>query len=288
MRIALGTVQFGVPYGVANSDGQVTKKKVKSILKYAQKFGIDTLDTAISYGDSEKILGEGGVDGFNVITKLPEVPDGCKNLSFWVENQINESLKRLRIKKLSGVFLHRPCQLLDDNKCELWPILVRLKDKGLVESIGFSIYDPNELDQLYNFFLPVLVQAPFNVLDKRLEESGWLQRLYDDDVEVHVRSIFLQGLLLMNKFDRPIKFNKWALIWDDWDKWVQENNVSPIQAAISFSLSDSRISKVVVGVDSLSHLKDIIAAAQKNFDQFPKNLGINDVRLLNPSNWSSL
>lgn len=287
MKIALGTVQFGIHYGIANTSGQVEKSEAKAILNYAKSFGIDTIDTAISYGSSERCLGEIGVDGYKVVTKLPEIPDDYGNLRIWVEKHVTESLDTLGVETLSGLLLHRPNQLLDTDKKDLWSILLQLKSDGLVKKIGFSIYTPDELDKLWDSFQPDLVQAPYNILDRRLETSGWLQRMSEENVEIHIRSIFLQGLLLMNKDSRPEKFNKWLTLWNYWDNWLRENNSTPVQAAVSFALFDDRISRVVVGVDSLNQFKDIIAVAS-NIGQFPESFHITDTRLLNPSEWSLL
>lgn len=287
MKIALGTVQFGIHYGIANTSGRVEKSEAKDILNYAKSFGIDTIDTAISYGLSEQCLGEIGVDGCQVVTKLPEIPDDYGNLRIWVEKHVKESLDTLGVETLSGLLLHRPNQLLDTDKKDLWSILLQLKSDGLVKKIGFSIYTPDELDKLWDSFKPDLVQAPYNILDRRLETSGWLQRMSEENVEIHIRSIFLQGLLLMNEDSRPEKFNKWPALWNHWKKWLKENDSTPVQAAVSFALSDDRISRVVVGVDSLNQFKDIIAVAN-SISQFPESFHITDTRLLNPSEWSLL
>jgi len=287
MKIALGTVQFGTHYGIANTNGQVEKSEAKDILNYAKRFGVDTIDTAIAYGSSEQCLGEIGVDGYQVITKLPEIPDDYGNLKIWVEKHVEESLDALGVETLSGLLLHRPNQLLDKDKKYLWSLLVQLKSDGLVKKIGFSIYTPDELDELWDSFKPDLVQAPYNILDRRLETSGWLQRMSEENVEIHTRSIFLQGLLLMNEDSRPEKFNKWLTLWNHWKNWLRENDSTPVQAAVSFALSDNRISRVVVGVDSLNQFKDIIAVSSK-IGKFPESFHITDTRLLNPSEWHLL
>ena len=287
MKIALGTVQFGINYGIANTHGQVDKLEAKDILAYARSYGVDTIDTAIAYGSSEQCLGEIGVDDYQIITKLPEIPDDYGNLRTWVEKHVKRSLDTLGVKNLSGLLLHRPNQLLDTDKKDLWNILLQLKNDGIVKKIGFSIYTPDELDKLWSQFKPDLVQAPYNILDRRLETSGWLQRMREENVEVHIRSIFLQGLLLMNKDSRPDKFNKWFTLWSLWENWLRENDSTPVQAAVSFALSDNRISRVVVGVDSLNQFKDIIAVAN-NISQFPESFHITDTRLLNPSEWNLL
>ena len=287
MKIALGTAQFGVDYGIANTSGRVITSEAKNILMHAKNFGVDTLDTAISYGLSEKCLGDIGVDDYKVVTKLPEIPSDCKNLSLWVNSHIKTSLKNLKTKSLYGLLLHRPSQLLDKNGIGLWDILLKLKSLGIVKKIGFSIYTPEELDKLWSKFKPDLVQSPFSILDRRLETSGWLQRLKEEDVEVHIRSIFLQGLLLMSKKNRPLKFNKWESTWDEWEDWLVNNNISSLQATISFALSDARISKVIVGVDNLNQFEKIVSASQ-NISKYPKSFYIKNESILNPSEWHLL
>ena len=133
-----------------------------------------------------------------------------------------------------------------------------------------------------------MIQAPYSIFDRRLHTSGWLERLYNENVEVHIRSIFLQGLLLLNKNTRPKKFNKWLGLWNQWDDWLDGNNITALQAAVSFSISDNRITKVTVGVDSLDQLKEIISASNSNINKFPQDLNIGDTKLLNPSEWASL
>jgi len=284
MKIGLGTVQFGTDYGINNDGGQVNVTEIKAILDYAKNVGVDTIDTAVTYGSSEQSLGEVGVDSYMVVTKLPEVPDGVKNIEKWVKNHVINSLSHLRVNSLSGLLLHRPMQLLDSTKKDLWPVLLQLKKEGVVKKIGFSIYSPYELDELWDLFKQDLVQAQHNVLDRRLETSGWLQRMCDENVELHIRSIFLQGLLLMNEDTRPEKFNQWSDIWRCWATWLKDNDITPLQAAVAFALSDSRISRVIIGVDSVDHLKEIIKAANNN-GHFPEMPDVADTRLLNPSEW---
>ena len=287
MKIALGTVQFGFDYGIANSSGQIQMSEAKKIISYASDNGIKTIDTAIAYGSSEQCLGKIGMNDFQVVTKLPEIPKNCGNLKVWAENQLKGSLLNLKINKLSGLLLHRPDQLFDKDKRNLWEILQKFKAKGYVNKIGFSIYNPDDLTRLCQFYSPDIVQAPYNIFDRRLDESGWLKRLSDENIEIHIRSIFLQGLLLMNLNSRMEKFNEWSNLWIDWEKWLIENDCTPVQASLSFALSDDRISKIVVGVDNLIHLKEIVGAAEAP-GIFPKSFKVNDKRLLNPSEWGML
>ena len=288
MKLALGTVQFGLPYGIANTTGQVDIETAADILSLAKNVGVDTLDTAIAYGGSEKCLGKVGVDSWKIITKLPEVPMDSVDATSWVNENIEGSISRLGTKKLTGLLLHRPGQLLETQGQELWNSLQQLKLKGTVDKIGFSIYSPDELDGLWDSFHPDLVQVPFNILDRRLITSGWLARLDKAGVEVHVRSVFLQGLLLMDKKVRPAKFDKWSKLWQFWEQWLQDKGITALQASLAFALSEPKISRVVVGVDSLSQFEEILSASKICLSEFPDELNVSDSNLLNPSFWNSL
>ena len=197
MKLALGTVQFGLSYGIANQTGQITRREAKAMLKLALENDVDTLDTAIAYGDSEIRLGEIGTQGFRVVTKLPPMPEDCRDVSAWVNQQVSASFSRLGVTQVYGMLLHRPDQLLGPKGSMLFQSLQSLKENERVQKVGVSIYSPNELPALTSDFHFDLVQAPFNLVDRSLDSSGWLRRLREEDVEIHTRSAFLQGLLLM-------------------------------------------------------------------------------------------
>ena len=287
-RLALGTAQFGLPYGIANQAGQVDRLEVKRILQFGKDNGIDTLDTAIIYGDSEKFLGGIGTQGFNLVTKLPAVPTGCLDLSEWVKSQVSASLSRLGVKSIYGLLIHQSKQLLGPYGAALYDELRLLKENGKVQKIGVSIYSPIELQVLLDKYQFDLVQAPFNLIDQQLYNTGWLKRLKDNGVEVHARSIFLQGLLLMKQTDIPDKFLQWGGLWQKWYNWLKEYDGSAAQACLSLPLSFSEIDKVVVGVDSLNQLSQIVSAVIKKQTIELPDLQCQDENLINPVNWPAL
>ncbi len=287
-RLALGTAQFGLKYGVANISGQVSPNEATVILQQAQAAGIDTLDTAIAYGESEQRLGNIGIEGWQVVSKLPAMPDDCKDVAGWVRETVRGSLQRLSLDGLYGLLLHRPQQLLESRGEDLYAALVELKDRGLVRKIGISIYDPGELGLLWPRFQLDLVQAPFNILDRRLEASGWLARLHQAEAEVHVRSIFLQGLLLIEAGRRPEKFNRWQLLWNRWDQWLNDQALTPVQACLGFVMSRPEINRIVVGVDNLRQLQEILVAAEMRVPTPPTAIMSEDLNLINPSRWDTL
>ncbi|QQR81994.1 MAG: aldo/keto reductase [Deltaproteobacteria bacterium] len=282
----MGTVQFGKFYGIANQIGQVSQNEIKKILNYAWEIGVNTLDTAPSYGDSELQLGNIGVREWNVISKLPIVlPETCSDVSGWVNESIINTLQNLKIKRLKGLLLHRSQHILGGQGEKLLSALASLKSQGIVEKIGVSIYSPEELDNLWPYFHPDLVQAPLNIFDRSLITSGWLSRLHQFGAEVHIRSIFLQGLLLMKPVQRPKFFNRWEALWRQWHFWLEQQSISPLQACLGFASKQVEVDGVVIGVDSIKQLDEIHLAMQHPGILPPDELISEDHDLINPSRW---
>jgi aryl-alcohol dehydrogenase-like predicted oxidoreductase len=288
MRLAIGTAQFGLSYGVANQGGKVSQGEAKKILARASQSGIDLLDTAIAYGDSESVLGRVGIGGWRVITKLPSIPLDVIDISDWVHQQVQESLKRLNLANVDAVLLHRPEQVLGDRGTEILSALQALKTNKLTKKIGISIYSPSELDHFDVARCFDLIQAPLNILDRSLIESGWLKKLNELKVEVHVRSVFLQGLLLMNPEERPLKFSMYSELWLEWDRWLAENNFSAVEGCLAFINSIEGLDGVLVGIESVEQLNEIITASNLKLDNMPNWPSFIDLKLINPSLWSTL
>ena len=288
-KLALGTVQFGLDYGIANQSGQMGDVEADKIIKLAYQNDISTLDTAIAYGESEKRLGELGISDFDIVTKLPPIPGGMSDIKAWINDQLQSSLARLGKERIKGLLLHRSHDLLGHLGSELIAVLNDIKKQGLVSQIGVSIYDPEELEKVSNVIKIDLVQAPLNVIDRRLERSGWLARLKREGVEVHTRSVFLQGLLLMERHSIPDKFDRWSNIWNRWHAKLQETGCSPYAACLSYPISLPEVDQVVVGVDSAEQLQMLLKS--ENCDGEASDwsfMNASDPMLINPSKWSEL
>ena len=285
-RLALGTVQFGQDYGVANRSGQVSFDQIKESLHIAALHGVNTLDTAITYGNSESLIGQIGVEKFRVITKLPEIPQGV-DVQEWIKSQVMTSLGRLNTSSVYGLLLHRPQQFHGSLGLEVLSALKTLKEKGVINKIGVSIYNPEDLDGLPLEDIEI-VQAPYNILDLRIFTSGIAKKLKDLGIELHTRSAFLQGLLLMPARDRPAKFKRWDVLWSKWDAWLSEHDISAKQACLGFVLSKKEIDRVIVGFDSSLQLKELLEIAGKDFLNDGPMFEGSDLNLINPSYWSAL
>ena len=192
------------------------------------------------------------------------------------------------IERLAGVFLHRSGDLGDadsSNADRLFSALLELKTQGIAGKIGVSVYDPSELDAVFHRFPLDVVQAPYNVLDRRIETSGWLGRLSRAGVEVHCRSAFLQGLLLMKSEVRPPHFHQWGGLLAVWDEWLAESGQSALSAALGFACANPLVDRVVVGVDGAAQLDEILDAMDVSYSAPPPGLFTNDPELINPARW---
>ncbi|MDC0407645.1 aldo/keto reductase [Candidatus Thioglobus sp.] len=278
MKIALGTAQFGFDYGVTNQSGQVAIDEVEKILNYAKSNGIDTLDTASGYGNSEQVLGNVGIDSYQIITKTVSIKNGVNK----VIKGFYQSLKNLGKNSVDGILIHDINELDDKNFDNLFKQLDELKQNGLVNKIGFSTYTPKQVDFLLENFDFDIIQLPVNVFDNRLIKGGQLKALKNRDIEVHARSIFLQGVLL--DFENLTGyFQIWKEQFGKYQIMVDESELSLLEYALNFALGIQEIDKILVGVNSENQLKDIIQAStnQHNLDAYP----ISDTSLLNPGLW---
>ena len=278
-KIALGTVQFGLDYGINNHDGQVPVGEVKNILDYTKNKGIDTLDTASGYGNSEQVLGELGVTNYRIITKTTPLKNGVDG----VIKGFHQSLDSLNIGQVAGLLIHNIDDTKDKRFGELFHKLNELKEEGVIKKIGFSTYTPDQVDFLLENFDFDLIQVPFNVFDTRLVEGGQLKALKKKNIEIHARSVFLQGVLL--NFDSLSSyFSTWDAQFERYQEIVREKELSLLEYALNFALNSQELDKVLVGVDNVAQLTDIVNAFKSDVDL--KAFKIDDINLLNPNLWN--
>ncbi len=277
MKIALGTVQWGMNYGISNSNGVPNDDELYKIFTRMKDVGIDMLDTAAAYGNAEKRLRKFISPSHKIISKVRTF--GNKKT---IKEQCLESLSSLDQSKLEGFLVHNIKDLFDNQT--VWNELSELKDMGLIKKIGFSLYDPEDLKRvLKSGIIPDIVQLPFNILDRRF--LPYFSQLKTHGVEIHVRSVFLQGILI-NVYDYcPKDFEQWRPHWRIFREWINKNGISPIEACIQHVLSYDSIDKIVIGITSLKELNDIISAQKGKPLRAPKALEITDQKLINPLEW---
>ena len=289
MKLALGTAQFGMQYGITNRTGQLTQAQTADVLSLAYAQGISVLDTAMAYGDAEASLGHTGVQHFQVVTKLSQIPHALPaemaDAGTWAKGQFAASLKRLGLSRVYGLLLHRPADVLGQHGKDLHRAMQELKDQGLVKKLGVSVYSPNELEPLLKLAQWDLVQAPLNLIDRRLQTTGWLHRLKDSGVEVHTRSAFLQGLLLTHASALPPQFAQWSGLWRAWEEWQLDTGCSALEACLAYPQSLPEVDKVVVGVSGFDDLQKILAALHAPVPERWPHIDSHAEKLINPSQW---
>lgn len=284
-KLVLGTANFGLKYGVANFAGKLSDEALKKILQNASQAGIKTFDTAQAYGDSEKRLGLFMGLEAKVITKIGDDLRGGYEAGI-IRTGVKTSLDRLQRDRLKGILLHRPELLLGVDGRKIAADLQLVKDEGLVEKIGVSIYSSDVLDEITKLVQLDIVQVPFSIFDQRIYNSGWVDRLKADKVEIHARSVFLQGLLLMKRSELPTWFSvNWPFLFTDWFAYQDYVNQKADKIALSFVLQKPWIDKVIVGVDNHLQLLRLVEIEKDLSFETYEGFSIDDIRLVEPSNW---
>lgn len=279
-KICLGTAQFGMDYGIANKDGRAPKEEVFKILDCAVAKGIKTLDTAHAYGCSEKVLGE-------FIKKRGQKFDIVSKITMTAH--LSESLARLGAKNIYGCLIHNFNDYVE--KKNLWKTLKIAKENSIAQKIGFSFYKTQELETVLEEGIKFdIIQAPYNIFDRRFE--NYFAPLKDKGVEIHTRSIFLQGLFFLKSAELPKNLSSAKKHLELLKKTAKENNISISSLCLNFVLNNSYIDKAVIGVDSLKQLKqninEISDFRKPAFSGISGNLNhlkLNDENILLPINW---
>lgn len=294
-RIGLGTVQFGMDYGISNRDGRPDEAEVAAILARATAAGVGYLDTAPGYGDAEALVGRllPRGHGLRVVTKTPAVSDeqvDVRHRRQWLD-ALQRSLERLRIERAHGLLVHRMADLGKPGWQHLVEALQEARARGLADHIGVSVYDDQQLALAESRFRPEIVQLPFNALDRRPVTSGTLERLKARGAEVHARSLFLQGLLLMTPSGLPEFFRPLQPVLAELQNGWAGRGLSPVAACLSFVLRQPAIDAAIVGVNRCAEFDEIAAAvgfAERIAEPAGGTLPTIDPIYLDPSRWPAL
>ncbi len=282
MKITLGTVQFGIQYGISNTYGVPSDSELESIFSVASDLGIQQLDTAKAYGNAEERIGKLSNSKFYIITKFPNI-DSEKDL----EIALSESLQKLNVSSIYGYLAHNADVLIQNPS--LWNVLLEEKNEGKIKKIGYSLYTPEQLERLLDLnCIPDLVQLPYSILDRKFEKQ--LSIFKQLETEVHVRSVFLQGLYFMNPYKLPEKLQPLQDSLVELKNLCIENNVSVGEAALNYVISNPNIDKLVIGIETAEQLREninLVTNWKPNNALFSKieAIEIKDKSLLNPVNW---
>jgi aryl-alcohol dehydrogenase-like predicted oxidoreductase len=284
MKLVIGSAQLGMNYGLFNNR-KINHKEFKKIEKLVLKSKINFIDTAINYGDSENIIGSSKLKNLHIITKI-KLPSK-KNIQVrnWALKEISKSLYKLKIKKIYGVLIHDYKDLLGKYGKDYLLSLQELKKKKIIKKIGISIYDSHEIKKIWKFWKPDLIQVPFNPLDNRILDSGWVDVFRKFKVKIFARSVFLQGLLI-NEDNSFIVNKNYLILLNKFKNWCYKNNISLLQACIHFVKQFKKIDYLVVGFNNYSQLKEIIDVFKKKQIIIPKKFSTNKKNLIDPRKWN--
>ena len=287
-KICIGSANFGMEYGL-DKKSPLLKKDIKEIFEFLKKENTIYIDTAANYKNSEIIIGKYSTKKFKIITKIKKIPKGVKDLEKWLKNEIYISCKKLRVNKIYGLLVHDTQDLKNKKKAKkIYKTFDILKKSKIIEKIGLSIYNPNELDlylKNYNF---EIVQAPLNIFDRRIINSGWLKKINEKGIEFFARSIFLQGLLIkdINKIDKF--FSPYKKKFEKFENWTQKLNISKVEACIRFVNSYREVDKVIVGINNKMHFFENYKFLKKDKLIVPNSLEIKSGKILNPKLWKKV
>lgn len=284
-KICIGSANFGSFYGYKNS--KIKKKEISKIFKYLKQKKINYIDTAINYRNSEKIIGKYNKN-FQIITKIPDVPKSEKNPKKWIEKKISKSLKNLKSKKLYGVlFHHPPYKYTRKNFLLIIRYLEQLRKKKIIKKIGISVYSLDQIKRSFSIYQFQIVQFQMSVLDQKIYKSKLIKTLKKNNVEIHVRSIFLQGMLLSEIKDIPEKFNFLKKKIKFFENWVARKKITRLEGCLRFVIYSDFVDKIIIGTNNYLQLKETISVIQKikNKIYLPNKLKELKSNILNPTNW---
>ncbi len=287
MKLALGTVQFGMNYGI-QTNGQPKIKQSIEILNKAYAAGICCFDTASAYGTAEKVLGEFLRQPQIEAEKLSVISKFNLNIEE-LESCINQSLCRLGIDCLDGYMFHDANNIFDPAAVSA---LEGLKIKGLTRKIGVSIYTPIQAMKALEYDAIDIIQVPYNVFDRRLDKCGFFKKAKEQGVIVYARSSLLQGLLAMKPEEIP-EYMSFSLPYlRKFQNDCLESGLKPFEAAVQYVLQHEYIDYIVFGVDNIAHLEEYITLSSKTMPVNARQLfkdSFTEVedKLVMPNLWNS-
>jgi len=278
-------------YGVSNTHGQCSSEEVRKILALAFTQGIEILDTAAAYGESESRIASNSPTGchFKIVTKSAPFlnSDSESSKVEHLRSSFAHSLEKLGQDRLYGFLVHHPRDLLSSDGRALFAAMQDLKIQGLVEKIGVSVYSAAQIEEILARFEVDLVQVPVSVFDQRLVSGGQLRALRQCGIEIHARSIFLQGLALIDPESVPQRLDLVRPQLRKFRASIAEAGMTPLCAALSFISGIKEISLALVGVTSARELSEIVNAWPSSIEQTLdfSRFAMSEEYIVNPAMW---
>ncbi len=284
--LALGTAQFGLDYGISNAEGKPPQEQAHQVIARACAAGISLLDTASAYGDAEAVIGRCADAGaMAVVTKTPRLTGDSVDRVTTLETAFAFSLARLGRSRVHGLLIHQPADLDGKAGDAVWSAMREIKESGRAAKLGVSVYARSELDAVLDRFEPDLVQLPLSLLDQRALRDGTIEELRARGIEIHARSLFLQGLIFLPLEGLAPYFAPIAGRLADLHQAIGEAGSTPLAAALHFGCR-SGVDRIVVGVQSVSQLEESLAALETELDIDYSRFAVDDPLFVEPRRWN--
>ncbi len=278
-KLIIGSANFAKKYGTDVI--KINQNEITKILNFAKKNKINKIDSAESYFNKKDIFKN--IDkSFQITTKI--IPDHKWISLDYCQKKLDEHFKLFNGNKIQSLLFHDYRILLNNKGLKIYKNLENLKKKNYFKNIGLSIYDTKPLEYLISNYNFDVVQCPFNILDKRILHSGWFDRLKVRGIEIHARSIFLQGLLVNEAVYKKKYFKRWKKNFSKWFQMLKSNNISPINYCLN-DLFDHDFDKIIIGINNCDNLKEIVNFKRIKNKEKIKKFEIDDLKLIDPRNW---
>ena len=277
-KFIIGSANFAHKYGI--NLVKVNQKEIDDIIKLAKKNKIYKIDTAKAYLGNKKIF-KNIKKNFKFITKIKPDPKWI-SLEF-CKKKLLSHFKMINNNEVETILFHDFRVLLTQHGDQIFKNLEFLKKKKYFKKIGLSIYDSKHLNYIISNYNIDVIQCPFNVFDRRILTSGWYDKLKNLNKEIHIRSIFLQGLLINRSIYKNKYFLKWNKILTEWFNFLEKKNISPIDYCLNYSMNYD-FDAIVIGINSSKNLKEIINFKSISRNRM-KNFEMTDTKLIDPRNW---
>ena len=290
MKAVIGTASIGMNYGISNQNNKFSKRNSEKLLSYCIKNKLSYFETSGSYGYAEDLLIKfSNKNNLKIIYKIPPISSETINdndLSKIYIN-LNRTIKKFKKNSLKDLFLHSYSDLEKKGSEKLFNLLLNFKKNTQVQNIGVSLYDRNQVDSVLQNYDFDTIQIPFNILDNNFTKTNYLKKIKKRNIKIHARSIFLQGLLLMDPVKINPFFDKIKPNLLSFNRYASKRNISKSSLCFNFVNSIKEIDKLIIGINNISHIDEILKNLKLK-KKYYRNINFNkniDEKYTNPNKW---
>lgn len=285
MQISMGTAQIGMNYGITSKNKSISKKDLLKIFLFIKQKNIKELDISPLYGNLLQRIKKFKLKRFKITYKAYLSKD--KFFEKKLYQQILFDLKILNLKKFDKILIHNPHQVNSSKLFKSLKVLKTLKKEGVVKKIGISIYDKKDFEKILNKIKIDVIQVPLNILDQRLIQKNWLKKICKKNIEIQVRSVFLQGILLSNIKNFKNDFLEKNVILKKWFEYCLNNRQLKLDHSLNFLKNERYIKSIIVGFENINQFKEIyLSIIKKRKENNYTKFFSNSIFLIDPRKWN--